>query len=89
MILYAVNSCRGLVSGAPVKRTVAYVLAAYFGLVLLSPSLVRADDNSARNAVQKHNLKQSRREMKRMTKKQKRARKPQVKVADAVPPLPR
>ena len=59
----------------PVKKTVACALFICLGLALSSPSTARADDNSARTAVQKHNLKQSKRDMKRMRKQQKKAQK--------------
>ena len=60
----------------PVKKTVACALALGLALVLSSPRAARADDSSARTAVQKHNLKQSRRDMKRMQKQQKKAQNP-------------
>jgi hypothetical protein len=59
----------------PVKRTVACTLTVCLGLALSVPNFARADDNSARTAVQKHNLKQSQRDMKRMKKEQKKAQK--------------
>jgi hypothetical protein len=58
-----------------VKRTITYALVLGLGLVLSVPSAARADDDSARTAVQKHNLKQSKRDMKRMQKEQKKMRK--------------
>jgi hypothetical protein len=63
-----------------VKRTVAYALIVCLGLALSFPSPVRADENSARTAVQKHNAKQSRKDMKRMRKEQKKMRKPQLRL---------
>lgn len=59
--------------GMPVKRTITYALVLGLGLVLSVPNCAQADD-SARTAVQKHNLKQSRRDMKRMQKQQKKMR---------------
>lgn len=56
------------------KKTVAYALALGLGLALSSPSVARADKNSAQTSAQKHNLEQSRRDMKRMQKKQKKMR---------------
>jgi hypothetical protein len=58
----------------PVKKAVASALALGFALVLSFPAVARADKNSARTAAQKHNLKQSRRDMKHMQKKQKKMR---------------
>ena len=59
----------------PVKRTVACALAICLGLVLSCPSAAPAQDNSARAAAQKHNLKQSQRDLKHMRKEQKKAQK--------------
>jgi hypothetical protein len=62
----------------PVKKAVTSALALGFALVLSFPAVARADknsaENSARTAAQKHNLKQSRRDMKRMQKQPKKMR---------------
>ena len=61
-----------------VKKTVTCIFAVCLGLVVSSPSAAWADntaaESAARTAVQKHNLKQSRRDMKRMQKQQKKSR---------------
>ena len=57
------------------KRTVACALAFCLGLALSCPSAAPAQDNSARVAAQKHNLKQSQRDLKHMRKEQKKAQK--------------
>jgi hypothetical protein len=59
----------------PMKKTAVHALVFCLALVLSSPAAARAQDDSARTAVQKHNLKQSRRDMKRMQKEQKKERK--------------
>ncbi len=56
------------------KKIGAYALLICLGLTLSAPIRARADDNSAQTAAQKHNLKQSRRDMKRMQKQQKKMR---------------
>jgi hypothetical protein len=62
-----------------VKKAVGSALSLGLALVLSFPAVARADKNSAddsvRTAVQKHNTKQSRRDMKRMQKAQKKERK--------------
>ena len=58
------------------KRTVACGLSICLGLALSSPGAARADEDSARIAAQKHNLKQSRRDVKRVQKQQKKAQNP-------------
>jgi hypothetical protein len=65
-----------LLSGMPVKRIVACILAICLGLALSSPGAARADESSARTAAQKHNLKQSRRDMKRNQKQLKKVQNP-------------
>jgi len=61
-----------------VNKTVTCIFAICLGLVVSWPNPARADntaaENAARTAVQKHNLKQSRRDMKRMQKQQKKSR---------------
>lgn len=55
------------------KRTVACILAICLGLALSAPRAARADETSAREAAQKHNLKQSKRDVKRNQKQLKKA----------------
>ena len=57
------------------KKTVTCTFAICLGLALSSPDAARADDGSARAAAQKHNLKQSQRDLKHMRKEQKKAQK--------------
>jgi len=57
-----------------VKKTVACTFAICLGLTLY-PSAAPAQDNSARAAIQKHNLKQSQHDVKRMQKEQKKTQK--------------
>jgi len=63
-----------------VKKTVTCIFAICLGLSLSSPRAARADntaaENAARTTAQKHNLKQSRRDMKRNQKQLKKAQNP-------------
>jgi len=58
-----------------VKKTVICTFAICLGLGLSCPGAAPAQDNSARAAAQKHNLKQSQRDLKHMRKEQKKAQK--------------
>ena len=57
------------------KKTVACTFAICLGLSLSYSSPAPAQDNSARAAIQKHNLKQSQHDVKRMQKEQKKTQK--------------
>ena len=57
-------------------KKIACAFALGLALVLSSPASARADNDSARAAAQKHNLKQSRRDMKRNRKELKKAQNP-------------
>lgn len=54
------------------KRISAFALLLCFGMACAVPVAARADQNDARLAAQKHNQKQSHRDMKQQRKEQKR-----------------
>ena len=77
------------------KRVAAFVLFAVLGSVVPLPARAQEDGNAARAAMQKHNAKQSQRdvkamkkERKRLLKAQKKAAKPQAQHTGGFPPVP-